>query len=80
MPPPPEARLGHIWEVSMRTALQQGAVISHHHGVGLARLPYLHEDLGSAMLPLAIKAALDPNNIMNPGKLGFDPFQQPGQS
>lgn len=76
-----EARLRQIWEVSMRVALQQGAVISHHHGVGLARLPYLREDLGSAVLPLArVKAALDPNNIMNPGKLGFDPFQQPGQS
>ena len=76
-----EARLRQIWEVSMRVALQQGAVISHHHGVGLARLPYLREDLGSAVLPLArVKAALDPHNIMNPGKLGFDPFQQPGQS
>ena len=75
-----EARLRQIWEVSMRTALQQGAVISHHHGVGLARLPYLREELGTAAPLLArVKAALDPNNIMNPGKLGFDSFQQPSQ-
>ncbi len=75
-----EARLHQIWEVAMHTALQEGAVISHHHGVGLARLPYLREDLGTAALPLArVKAALDPNNIMNPGKLGFDPFQPPGR-
>ncbi|MCE7987065.1 MAG: FAD-binding oxidoreductase [Caldilinea sp. CFX5] len=75
-----EARLHEIWEVSMRTALQQGAVISHHHGVGLARLPYLSADLGTTAPLLAqVKAALDPSNIMNPGKLGFAPLQQAGR-
>lgn len=73
-----EARLHEIWEVAMRAALKQGAVISHHHGIGMARLPYLREDLGAVAQVLSrVKQALDPNNIMNPGKLGFDQFQKP---
>ena len=68
-----EARIGRIWEVAMRVALDQGAAISHHHGVGLARLPYIREALGAGMVPLRrLKEALDPANVMNPGKLGLE--------
>jgi alkyldihydroxyacetonephosphate synthase len=35
----------------MRTALRHGAAISHHHGIGLVRLGYLEEALGTG-LPL----------------------------
>lgn len=67
-----EQRLAKIWEVSMETCLEMGAVTSHHHGVGLARLPYIRQDVGSGMIVLdKVKAALDPARIMNPGKLGF---------
>jgi alkyldihydroxyacetonephosphate synthase len=67
-----EACIARIWEVAMRVALDQGAAISHHHGVGLARLPYIREALGTGMVPLRrLKDALDPANIMNPGKLGL---------
>jgi alkyldihydroxyacetonephosphate synthase len=66
-----EERLERIWDVAMRTALEQGAAISHHHGIGLARLPYLAEALGSALPVLQrITATLDPGGVMNPGKLG----------
>lgn len=69
-----EQRIRQIWDVAMNTALQTGAVTSHHHGAGLARLPYLAADLGSGMNVLqAIKRALDPNGILNPGKLGLTP-------
>jgi alkyldihydroxyacetonephosphate synthase len=68
-----EARIGRIWEVAMRIALDQGAAISHHHGIGLARLPYIREALGTGMVPLRrLKEALDPANVMNPGKLGLE--------
>ena len=57
----------------MRVCLDQGAALSHHHGVGLARLPYIREGLGTSMVVLErVKAALDPAGIMNPGKLGLD--------
>ena len=56
----------------METALREGAAMSHHHGVGLARLPYIRRGLGQGMVVLErIKAALDPAGIMSPGKLGL---------
>jgi alkyldihydroxyacetonephosphate synthase len=67
-----EARILKIWEVAMYVCLEQGAAISHHHGVGLARHPYVQADLGSSFLLLErLKAAFDPKGIMNPGKLGL---------
>jgi len=61
------------WDV----ALQEGAAISHHHGIGLARRPYVRRALGSGYLVLErIKAALDPASILNPGKLGLpNPYE-----
>jgi len=68
-----EERLLEIWEVAMRICLEKGAAISHHHGVGLARLPYIREELDSNLIVLQrIKDALDPLNILSPGKLGLD--------
>jgi alkyldihydroxyacetonephosphate synthase len=66
------AQLGSVWDVAMRTALEHGAAISHHHGVGLARQPYLQEALGPGHAVLEqVKDALDPNGILNPGKMAF---------
>lgn len=67
-----ETRLTQIWQVAMEVALHEGAAISHHHGVGLARLPYIQRNLGSGIEVLGrIKTALDPAGIMSPGKLGL---------
>ncbi|MCL4188065.1 MAG: FAD-binding oxidoreductase [Rhodobacteraceae bacterium] len=67
-----EVRLREIWDTAMRVCLERGAAISHHHGVGLARRGFVERDQGSAMIVnRAVKQALDPNNIMNPGKLGY---------
>jgi len=67
-----EARLREIWKVAMRTSMEQGAVISHHHGIGLARQEYLRQELGSSHAVLEkVKNALDPHGILNPGKLAF---------
>ncbi len=66
------ARLEEIWNTAMRLALDQGAAISHHHGIGLARQPYLREALGPGHAVLEkIKGALDPQGVLNPGKLAF---------
>lgn len=68
-----EARLQTIWEIAMDTALETGAAISHHHGTGLARTAYVQRSLGSsAILLSSVKRALDPQGLLNPGKLGFE--------
>jgi alkyldihydroxyacetonephosphate synthase len=48
---------------------KSGAAISHHHGIGRMQAPWYEECLGTTELNLlrAIKAHLDPNNILNPG-------------
>ena len=53
--------------------LRHGGTVSAEHGVGLAKSPYIGQQLGEALnLMKTIKQALDPNNILNPGKMGFD--------
>jgi FAD/FMN-containing dehydrogenase len=51
-----------------------GGSISAEHGIGLVKKPYLWCTRSPAEIAAmrGIKAALDPNGIMNPGKL-FDP-------
>jgi alkyldihydroxyacetonephosphate synthase len=72
-----EERLLQIWDVAMNVCLEHGAAISHHHGVGLARLPYIRRELGASGLVLErIKEALDPAGILNPGKFGLGQEQQ----
>ena len=52
--------------------LAGGGAVSHHHGIGLNRSRYMARHLGSAFPVLqAVKAALDPQGILNPGKLGL---------
>ncbi len=61
-----------LWNEGQRAALRAGANLSHHHGVGLNRARFMDEALGNEMVILrALKRALDPNGILNPGKLGL---------
>ncbi len=54
-------------------ALEMGGVITAEHGTGLARAPYIEKQLGPALEVMrSIKKALDPNNILNPGKFGLE--------
>ena len=64
------------WDAATRAVLAHGGALSHHHGVGLNRARFVREALGPAYEVLAAtKSALDPNGILNPGKLGLpDPF------
>jgi alkyldihydroxyacetonephosphate synthase len=60
------------WDAGSRAVLAGGGTLSHHHGVGLNRSRFVAEALGPAVDVLhATKAALDPNGILNPGKLGL---------
>lgn len=65
-----EALYERCWDTAMEATLAAGGSISHHHGIGRVRRRWLREELGSAyaLLP-ALKAALDPKGILNPGVL-----------
>ena len=56
-----------------RVAKRLGGTISGEHGIGSKRKQYMHLVVSEGELDLMrrIKRALDPNNIMNPGKI-FD--------
>lgn len=46
--------------------------LTAEHGVGMAKSPYIEEELGAAKEVMErIKKALDPKDILNPSKLGF---------
>lgn len=63
-------------QYSILEAIQQnGASMSHHHGVGKQIAPWLEGQIGPNQMALlkSIKTHLDPNNILNPGgTLGLD--------
>ncbi len=64
------------WDAGTHAVLSNGGVLSHHHGIGLNRARFVREALGDAFdVLVAVKHALDPNGILNPGKLGLpSPF------
>jgi alkyldihydroxyacetonephosphate synthase len=67
-----EATYVALWDAGTRAVLAAGGNLSHHHGVGLNRDRFVAEALGPGQDVLAaVKAALDPTGILNPGKLGF---------
>jgi alkyldihydroxyacetonephosphate synthase len=65
------AAYGRAWEGAMSAALELGATISHHHGVGQARSRWVADELGGWMrVWRAVKSALDPEGTMNPRAVG----------
>ena len=54
-----------------RIVVGLGGTLSGEHGIGIAKRPYLKYALDEATMAFEkqIKHALDPRNIMNPGKI-----------
>ncbi len=52
-------------------ALELGGTLSGEHGIGLGKLKYMPKQFGEEGLAVmrSVKRALDPDNILNPGKL-----------
>ncbi|MBW1769697.1 MAG: glycolate oxidase subunit GlcD, partial [Deltaproteobacteria bacterium] len=48
-----------------------GGTISGEHGVGVSKAPDIDREIGAAELSLmkGLKAACDPNGVLNPGKI-----------
>ncbi|NLZ17034.1 MAG: FAD-binding protein [Desulfobulbaceae bacterium] len=66
-----EARVQEALADIFRTTIALGGSVSGEHGIGLAKQPYIAFELDSPTLAVmrSIKAALDPQGIMNPGKI-----------
>lgn len=61
-----------MWEAGQRAALASGANLSHHHGVGYSRAGFMADALGTGLDVLrSMKKSIDPQGILNPGKLGL---------
>jgi alkyldihydroxyacetonephosphate synthase len=61
-----------IWRDGLEATTQVGGTISHHHGVGVLKAPFMAAEHREAMaLFEAAKLALDPDGILNPGKMGL---------
>jgi glycolate oxidase len=74
---PAECRAAeHAVQRLMETVVALGGSISGEHGIGLAKTPFLRIQHSPAQVRAmqAVKRALDPRGILNPGKM-FDVFE-----
>jgi D-lactate dehydrogenase (cytochrome) len=71
--PGDEAELAAAKALSARMAeraLRLGGTVTGEHGIGMGKLAFMEQEHGAAWSVMAaIKAALDPKGLMNPGKL-----------
>ena len=69
--PDQAARAQQAFDRVMEIGLELGGTITGEHGVGVLKRTWLVEEIGPVAIDVhrAIKAALDPKNILNPGKV-----------
>jgi len=67
-------RLYHkIWNIGVKIAVNNGGTVNEHHGIGLKLGRFMLDSYYPGFSVFKkIKKALDPNNIMNPGKMGLE--------
>jgi alkyldihydroxyacetonephosphate synthase len=60
-----------IKQAASEAIVANGGTISHHHGVGEDHLPWIAQEKGTLGIEVlrAVKQALDPASVLNPGKL-----------
>lgn len=65
------ARVEHAIDAIFENALALGGTLSGEHGIGTAKSKYMEKETSRATILYSrrIKAALDPKNILNPGKI-----------
>jgi glycolate oxidase len=66
-------RVHHALDAIVTRTLELGGTITGEHGVGLAKKPWLRQQMGDHSFELmrTVKRALDPKGLLNPGKI-FD--------
>ncbi len=66
-------RVHHAAAELFDAAIDLGGTLSGEHGIGLVKQPFIARRLTPQALSLmhSIKAAIDPNNILNPGKMMY---------
>jgi alkyldihydroxyacetonephosphate synthase len=58
------------WADALAAAIEAGGSLSHHHGVGRSKAPFMRAEQGEAIsLVASLKRTLDPNCIFNRGTL-----------
>ena len=67
----PLGRWGRAKEAASRAIVEHGGTITHHHAVGVDHRAYLPDEVGELGIRLlrAAAGAVDPQAVMNPGKL-----------
>ena len=72
---PKQVKIGYkAIEDVFQATVDLGGTLSGEHGIGLAKAPYMHMAFSDTEMALfrSIKKAFDPNNILNPKKMGLD--------
>ena len=59
----------------VQRAIKAGGTCTGEHGVGYGKIKYLQQQYGPGAIHMMelVKRSLDPNNIMNPGKVVRSP-------
>jgi glycolate oxidase len=73
-------RMERVEEGLFRLAVSLGGTLTGEHGIGLSKADYMmleHDAVEMAAMQ-RIKKTLDPNNIMNPGKMSLEAWVQRG--
>ncbi len=65
------SRVEHAIDAIFEKALELGGTLSGEHGIGIAKSRFMEKETGRGTIAYSrrIKAALDPKNILNPGKI-----------
>ncbi|TFG03818.1 MAG: FAD-binding oxidoreductase [Promethearchaeota archaeon] len=69
------------WNTIVKAVEDSGGSFGHHHGVGINRSQWMEREWGNAFKTIKeIKKLLDPNNILNPGKIYVKTWKQGGEN
>jgi glycolate oxidase len=72
--PAERQRVRNVAKEIFKLSCRLGGTLTGEHGVGIAKAPFmaLEHDRAAMGLMRSLKKLIDPNNILNPGKMGLD--------